>query len=412
MNLFSFLKYLFVLPVFFIFWLKCSRVCVFTSWIIFIIVALKSLSDNFHICIIPALPSVDCIFPCELRFSWLICQIFLDHITDILSIMLGVTGSCWNLVENVDFFRQTIDTAGLGMQVLNWLLWIVAPMSVPLSKSLQSYSHFSWMSTISWSGWDLEGKEPVSSVLCLCSSVCDRIQARLAWRWAQKLDDNIMSLFPKSSFSIQSPWYFPVSWGFPFLAVHAETWGFLFDIFLCSFCDFAYVEGRFIRKDPDAGKDWGQKEKTEAEDEMVGWHHRLNGRESEQTLGDSEGQGSQAYCSPWGLKELDTTEQLNNSNTRPNGWGTQRGKSMFLEPGEEESPSPAFSMLVRGGDGEHVTSRWPMSWIWGRRVSSPPSPLVNVHSAHDSRSGSCSQNSALGGGVVEAIQMVYVTGPS
>ena len=91
---------------------------------------------------------------------------------------------------------------------------------------------------------------------------------------------------------------------------------------------------------------------------------------------------------------------------------TERGKSMFLEPGEEEAPSPAFSMLVRGGDGEHVTSRWPMSWIWRGSVSSPPSPPVNVHSAHDSRDGSCSQNSALGGGVVEAIQMVYVTGPS
>ena len=43
------------------------------------------------------------------------------------------------------------------------------------------------------------------------------------------------------------------------------------------------------------------------EDEMVGWHHRRNGRESEQTLGDSERQGNMACCSPWGHKELDTT---------------------------------------------------------------------------------------------------------
>ena len=48
------------------------------------------------------------------------------------------------------------------------------------------------------------------------------------------------------------------------------------------------------------------------EDEMVGWHHRLNGHEFEQTAGDSEGQGSLVCCSPWGHKELDTTEQLNN----------------------------------------------------------------------------------------------------
>ena len=45
-------------------------------------------------------------------------------------------------------------------------------------------------------------------------------------------------------------------------------------------------------KDPDAGKDWGQEEKGMTEDEMVGWHHRFNGHEFEQTLGDSEGQGS------------------------------------------------------------------------------------------------------------------------
>ena len=46
------------------------------------------------------------------------------------------------------------------------------------------------------------------------------------------------------------------------------------------------------------------------EKEMVGWHHRLNGHEFEQTLGDGEGQGSLVSCSPWGCKELDTTEQL------------------------------------------------------------------------------------------------------
>ena len=43
------------------------------------------------------------------------------------------------------------------------------------------------------------------------------------------------------------------------------------------------------------------------EDKMAGWHHRLNECEFEQTLGDSEGQGSLACCSPWGWKELDTT---------------------------------------------------------------------------------------------------------
>ena len=54
-----------------------------------------------------------------------------------------------------------------------------------------------------------------------------------------------------------------------------------------------------------------------AEDEMVGWLHRLNGHEFEQTLGDSEGQGSLACCSPWGHKESDTTER---PNTNHKGW--------------------------------------------------------------------------------------------
>ena len=60
-----------------------------------------------------------------------------------------------------------------------------------------------------------------------------------------------------------------------------------------------------IGKDPDAGKDWWQEEKVATEDEMVGWHYWLNGQESEQTLGDCEGQGSLVCCSPWGRKELD-----------------------------------------------------------------------------------------------------------
>ena len=64
-----------------------------------------------------------------------------------------------------------------------------------------------------------------------------------------------------------------------------------------------------IGKDPDAGKDWRQEEKGMAEDERVGWHHRLNGHEFEQTQGDSEGQGSLVSCSAWGCKKSDTIEQ-------------------------------------------------------------------------------------------------------
>ena len=64
-------------------------------------------------------------------------------------------------------------------------------------------------------------------------------------------------------------------------------------------------------KDPDAGKDWRQKEKGMTEDEMVGWHHWLGGHEFEQTPGAGDRQGSLACYSPWGRKELDMTEWLN-----------------------------------------------------------------------------------------------------
>ena len=55
-----------------------------------------------------------------------------------------------------------------------------------------------------------------------------------------------------------------------------------------------------------------QREKGMTEDEMVGWHHQLNGHEFEQAPGDGEGQGSLTCCSPWGHKESDMTERLNN----------------------------------------------------------------------------------------------------
>ena len=67
------------------------------------------------------------------------------------------------------------------------------------------------------------------------------------------------------------------------------------------------VKSWLTGKDPDAGKDWGQEEKGATEDEMVGWYHQFNGHEFEETLGDSEGQGSLACCSPWGCKESEMT---------------------------------------------------------------------------------------------------------
>ena len=69
-----------------------------------------------------------------------------------------------------------------------------------------------------------------------------------------------------------------------------------------------------VLSDPDAENDWRWEEKGTTEDEIVGWHHRLNGHEFEQAQGDCERQGSLACCSPWGCKDSDMTEQLNNNN--------------------------------------------------------------------------------------------------
>ena len=70
----------------------------------------------------------------------------------------------------------------------------------------------------------------------------------------------------------------------------------------------------FIGRDSDAGKDRRQEETGMTEDEMVGWHHWLDGHHFEQAPEVVDGQGSLVCCSPWGYKELDTTERLNWTN--------------------------------------------------------------------------------------------------
>ena len=95
------------------------------------------------------------------------------------------------------------------------------------------------------------------------------------------------------------------------------------------------VKNWLIWKDPDAGKDWRSEEKGSTEDEIVGWHHRLNGHEFEQAPGDGEGQGSLACCSPWGRKE----------STRLSDWTELNGG--IKETGKEK-----------------VTSLWGSCWLY------------------------------------------------
>ena len=85
------------------------------------------------------------------------------------------------------------------------------------------------------------------------------------------------------------------------------------------------TKSQLIGKDSDAGKDWRQEEKGTTEDELVGWHHQLNGHEFEQTAGDGEGQGRLACYSPWGHKELDMTDCPNNNKYQDNNYLIETG---------------------------------------------------------------------------------------
>ena len=104
------------------------------------------------------------------------------------------------------------------------------------------------------------------------------------------------------------------------------------------------VKNWLVGKDPDAGKYWRREEKGMTENEMVGWHHQLNGHEFEQPPGVDEGQGSLACCSPWGHKESDMTEWLN--------W-TDRWKKMR----QKEVKKLANSYTLTGSDCTTVYSQ-------------------------------------------------------
>ena len=71
-----------------------------------------------------------------------------------------------------------------------------------------------------------------------------------------------------------------------------------------------HAKSWLIGKDSDAGRDWGQEEKGTIKDKMAGWHHQLDGHESEWTPGVGDGQGGLACCDSWGRKESDMTERL------------------------------------------------------------------------------------------------------
>ena len=102
-----------------------------------------------------------------------------------------------------------------------------------------------------------------------------------------------------------------------FTYVHSFFWLLFFCVYIQHFvCPETpvlwppHAKSWLIGKDSDAGRDWGLEEKGTTEDEMAGWHHWLDGHESQWTPGVGDGQGGLACCDSWGRKESDTTERL------------------------------------------------------------------------------------------------------
>ena len=114
------------------------------------------------------------------------------------------------------------------------------------------------------------------------------------------------------------------------------------------------VRSRLIGKDPDAGKDWRREEKGTTEDKIVGWLHWLNGHEFEQAPGVDDGQGSLVSCSPWGLKELDTTEWLN--------WTEQRKKRLRSGKNTQKNCTKKVSMTGKNMMCNQHRARYPGVW--------------------------------------------------
>ena len=140
---------------------------------------------------------------------------------------------------------------------------------------------------------------------------------------------------------------------------------------------FGHLMWRTNSLENDAGKDWRQEKKGTSEDEVVRWHHQLNGHESEQGPRDSVGQGSQACCSSWGRKELETTEQLNNSKVENLSHHLVPSHIIYSSPESEEPSRHSASLLVVEREKWNNLSR--SLDFWKRYWYARP---LNIHEAY------------------------------
>ena len=135
------------------------------------------------------------------------------------------------------------------------------------------------------------------------------------------------------------------------------------------------------------------------EDEMIGWHHQLNGHEFEQTLGDGEGQGSLACCSPWGRKESDTTEPLSNNRAgTKRRWASgqrqeRRRHSQGRGPGGHQGHSQG-----RGAGRLKCLQGRPWTRQAQGHTGDPGAPHSEPHVPGHRPSHACAQSAAIGAG--------------
>ena len=162
------------------------------------------------------------------------------------------------------------------------------------------------------------------------------------------------------------------------------------------------VKNWLIGKDPDAGKNWGQKEKGTTEDEMVGWHHWLDGLEFEQAQGVGDKQGSLVCCSPWGRKESDMTERLN--------WGHWLLENLKLSIQGTAFVPDSFNTKKEGRDHNFI-------WLWLPGSSEPKTTTCDhwkpLHSCHTPSLAIVCNNFSFGPVfilVVFTVNLLYVLG--
>ena len=162
----------------------------------------------------------------------------------------------------------------LYIYIFSWWVipryWIEFPVLYSRNLFISSYCKEGWVLK-NWCLWTVVLEKTLESPLD-----CKEIQP------VHSKGDQSWDFFGRNDAKAESPVLWPP---------HAKSW--------------------LTGNDSDAGRDWEQEEKGTTEDEMTGWHHGLDGCESEWTPGVGDGQGGLACCDSWGHKESDTTEQLN-----------------------------------------------------------------------------------------------------